>query len=394
MSPAAPDGVVIVGAGLAGYSAARALRSLAPELSITIVTADDGDFYSKPTLSVSASQRAGAPDLVLRSAEQMRKELGCRLITRTRVHSLDCGKRVLVAGDEAMPYSKLVLAIGAVPWTPPVPGLASSSSVLSVNHLDDYRRLIQRLSRSTRVAILGAGFVGCELANDLQRGGHAVTLIDRASEPLPNLVSPQLGKRLRARLEEAGIVCRFGVSPLSVEPLGDGVWVELDGERPLAADLVICATGLRAGELAESAGLKTQRGVVVDRSLRTSDEHVYALGDCASLAPYNLQFVAPIPHAAAALARSLLGASVSLTLPPLAISVKTPCFPVVSSAGPREAGLTWEVSADTEGTTELAFDAAGALRAFALGGSHVKARGEYLSRLPPLLGAAASEGAS
>jgi NADPH-dependent 2,4-dienoyl-CoA reductase/sulfur reductase-like enzyme len=389
-----PRGVVIIGAGLAGYSVARALRASSPELPITLICADDGDFYSKPSLSVSASARASVTDLVSRRAAQMKEDLRCALLPRTHVTELDCEARVVLAANAVVPYDKLVLALGAESWLPPIPGLVRGPRIVSVNHLADYKELTDKLRPGARVAVLGAGFVGVELANDLARCGYAITLLDRAAEPLPALVPAAVGKRLRAALLAAGVTCRFGVRPLEVIDADRGVRLELEGETPLEADLLLCATGLCPTSLVRRSGLTLERGIRVDRQLRTSDPHVFALGDCASFTPYNLQFVAPIAHAAGTLARALLGMEAELTLPALAISVKTPCFPITSSAGARRDDYRWQVEEDESGITALAFDSADQLCAFALGGAHVSARSKYLSKLPPLLAAATQKGQS
>jgi NAD(P)H-nitrite reductase large subunit len=386
--------VVIVGAGLAGYSLARALRALSVDLPITMITADDGHFYSKPTLSVSTSARTSVADLISRRGAQMQQDLSCQLMARTRVTQLALAEQVVFAGQRAVPYDRLVLALGSESALPPVPGLARGPRVISVNHLDDYRQLTDKLSVGARVAVLGAGFVGAELANDFARGGYSVTLLDRAPGPLPALVPAPVGRRLSAALRGVGVTCRFGARPLNVVASNDSVRVELDGEPSLDVELLICATGLRPIPFVQTSGLAVDRGVRVSRTLQTSDPHVYALGDCANLAPFNLQFVAPIAHAAATLSRVLLGMGAELNLPPLAISVKTPCFPIVSSAGPRPAETRWQVEEDDCGITALGFDAAGELVAFALGGSHVASRSKYLSKLPPLLSAGAPKGQS
>jgi rubredoxin-NAD+ reductase len=381
-------GVVIVGTGHAGYCVARALRSRAPRLALTLVSAEEGHVYGKPSLSVSISQRASKADLILRTGQQMREQLGCELLSGVRVTAIDRARRTIQMGEREYGFSDLVLALGATPQLPPVAGLSSSPRVLCLHDLESYGRLVELLTRSARVAILGAGFIGCELANDLNRAGHAVTLIDRTREPLAGLVPAAVGARLRRRLQEVGVYCRFGAEPSFVSPAerGHAIAVEIPGSPTVTADILVCATGQRpSDELARSAGLATERGVLIDRHLRTVDRHVYALGDCARLVAHNLQFIAPIAPAAAVLAECLLGGHVELSLPPLSISVKTPCFPVVGSAGARDDKIVWDVVEDGGGVTAIACDAGGALRAFALGGTHVSDRGQYLAALPPLL---------
>lgn len=380
--------LVIVGAGHAGYAVARAIRARSSSAALTIITADAGDLYAKPTLSVSFSKRAGPADLILRSAAQMREDLRCTLLTDAHATAIRRDERTVVVGEQEVPYTKLVLALGAKPRLPDVPGLVDAERVLCLQDLDAYGRLVQLVPGAGRVGVLGAGFIGCELAADLRRAGLQVALVDRTTRPLAGLVPPAVGARLQQSLESAGIQCVLEARPTFVASSQHGrqVTLELAGRAPLSVDVLVCATGQEPNDqLARLAGLLTARGVVVDSQLRTSDPDIFALGDCARLLPFNLQFIAPIAPAATTLCDALFGRSSTLQLPALAVSVKTPSFPVIGSAGPREEGMNWTIAEDAGGISALSHGKDGALRAFALGGSHVAGRGSYLSQLAPLL---------
>src|SRR5690606_28136035 len=152
--------------------------------------------------------------------------------------------------------------LGADALAPPVPGLAPGA-LLSVNDLDDYRVLWGHLSSARRVAILGAGLIGCEIADDLSRAGHEVCLFDLAEHPLSRLVPQEIGEGLRAALQARGIVCHFGAPVERAEAQG-GAWrlFTSNGESTVA-DVVLGATGVRPRiQLAQQAGLLTQRGIV------------------------------------------------------------------------------------------------------------------------------------
>ena len=203
------DPVVIVGSGLAGYGLARELRKLDRELPLAIVTADDGSSYSKPNLSNALAAGRTPQQLVNASAEAMAQRLGAAIRARTRVDAIDVpGGRLLLAGGE-LHYSRLVLALGADPVRPPLDG-AAAHEVLSVNDLADYARLREKLEGARRVAILGAGLIGCEFANDFALSGHAVEVIDIAPRPLGRLLPAEAGLAMREALSRIGVRWHLG----------------------------------------------------------------------------------------------------------------------------------------------------------------------------------------
>jgi rubredoxin-NAD+ reductase len=380
--------IIVLGSGLAGHAVVRALRAGGDRRRLILVTAEDGHFYSKPALSVSFSKRTTSDALVSRPAPQVCAELGIELWARRHVTALARAARRVIFADSELEYSKLVLALGARPSVPPVPGLAECRRIAVLNHLDDHRALAAQLADARRVAILGAGLVGCELASDLARAGHDVCLIERAGHAIPQLVPPRFADRLRHELERAGVECRFGAAVTRVNEHARSVHLGFEDHTDHTADLVIAATGQRpADELARHAGLASRDGIIVDRQLRTSDQHIYALGDVARILPFNLQFVAPIAPCAGIIARAIAPspAPQRLTLPALPVSVKVSCFPILLSAGERAGDWQWRYEEDPSGIAALACDDAGTLRAFALGGSRINDRAKYLSRLPPLL---------
>src|SRR5690606_27387738 len=150
---------------------AREIRKLDKEAPITLVSRDHGGFYSKPRLSTALADKKSPEALVMKAADKMADELGMRVLPNRMVAAIDPeGKRILLDGGEALPYRDLVLALGADPVKLRLAGDATNE-VLSVNDLDDYRIFRQRLDGARSVAILGAGLIGCEFANDLAAHG-------------------------------------------------------------------------------------------------------------------------------------------------------------------------------------------------------------------------------
>ena len=161
--------LIIIGSGLAGYTLAREYRKLDASSPILLITADDGGFYSKPMLSNAFAQRRNAAQLVTQSAAQMAAQLGATILTGTRAVRIDTGVRSVETAGGTFGYSKLVLAAGAQPIKLAIEGNAADE-VLSVNHVQDYARFRERIDAAgsaARVAILGAGLIGCEFADDL-----------------------------------------------------------------------------------------------------------------------------------------------------------------------------------------------------------------------------------
>lgn len=378
------DGVVIVGAGLAGYTLAKELRKLAPDQAITLVSADVGDLYSKPMLSNALTQGQSVQALVQASAAQQAERLGIRVMTQCPVRALHPTDHRLETEAGDLIYERLALALGARPRRPT---WAREDAVLSINHLDDYARFRQRLQPGTRVCIIGAGLVGCEFANDLAAAGYGVTLVNGAALPLANVLPEALGHQVMASLSALGVTWRCAGEVIGVESAASGWRVVLREGEAVEADLVLSAVGLEAETgLARSAGLPTGRGIRVDRYLATANRHIHALGDCAEVENLWLPYVLPLMQQARSLAATLAGQPTALSLPALPVVVKTPACPLVVCPPPDGARGTWQAEQDSPDGAEYVFIGAdGAPLGFALAGAACARRRHWASRVPPLL---------
>ena len=363
--------VVIVGAGMAAYSLAREFRKLDKATPLTIIAADAADAYAKPMLSNAIALGKGARQLVAQSAAQMALQLDATVMAHTRVTALDSAARTLATDKGAIGYGKLVLALGADPIRVPVAGDAASA-VLSVNHIDDYtqlRALLERAGPGAHVTIMGAGLIGCEFADDLLAGGHHVTLVDPNRLPLAALAAPSLSAGLAKAWSGRDVTLCLGTTVASVEHAARGYLVTLADGGQLRADLVLSAVGLRPSiALAQSAGLLTRRGIVVDAHGLTSAPDVYALGDCAeyltALGSAVLPYVAPMLAAARAIAASLAGTPTTIVHKNEAVIVKTPSYKL--ALAPPPAGITglWVDEHDEERTIARFVAADGKLHGF------------------------------
>lgn len=378
--------IVIIGTGLAGYTVAREFRKLDTTTPLRLLSRDEAPFYSKPVLSNAYAQKKTPEQIALNTAREMGAQLHAVISPNTTVNAIDTARRQIAFGNEQVPYSTLVLAIGADPIHVPLAGDAASE-VLSVNDLTDYARFRQVAAGARHVTILGAGLIGCEFANDLRSAAIEVDVIDPALQALGRLLPPQAAAFLRTALEKAGVRFHFGTTAQSVTRGATHLSVNLANGTDVQTDLVLSAIGLRPRiDLAQGAGIATHRGIVTDGYLKTSATDVYALGDCAEVAGHNLPFVMPIMQAARALAKTLTGAPTAVQYPPMPVVVKTPACPTVVCPPPMGVLGTWEEDVMADGVRALFHDGVGTLRGFALLGAAAKEKQLLVKDIPPLLG--------
>lgn len=377
--------IVIIGTGLAGYTAARELRKLDKDTPLTLISADDGRFYSKPMLSNAYAHGKTAEQLATQDVAQMQAQLNAAILAHTRVSGMDTTRHTLTCDGKTLLYSKLVLALGADPLRAPLQGDAVDS-ILSVNDLADYARLRKALDGAKRIVIIGAGLIGCEFANDLCTAGFSVHVIDPGPAPLNRLLPEAAGAQLRAALTKLGVQWHANAKAVSVNHAQDACLVTLSDGTVLEVDVVLSAIGLKPRTaLAQQAGIKVNRGIVTDRCLQTSAPDVYALGDCAEVEGLVLPFVMPIMHAARALAKTLAGTPTPVTYPAMPVVVKTPAHPVVVSPPPVGVSGAWQVSESEEGVRALFLDDAQRLQGFALTGKKTGEKTALTQQLPPWL---------
>lgn len=362
--------IIIIGAGLAGWTTAREFRKLDATTPVVMITADSGDFYAKPTLSNAFAQKKAPEQLVVTPVAKMVEAQNVTLLAHTRVLSFDpYVKTVTIEKDgiqQSLDFSSLVLATGAQPIRIPVAGDAAEQ-VLSVNSLDDFTSFYEALkssssrcihylnsyknnsnkgnenaaSFSAKIVIMGAGLIGCEFANDLVNAGYQVSVVDPASRPLGALLPEAASEQLRQVLQDLGVQWHFGTTVQAVnqsanQPDKDAeseLLVTLANDQTIPADVVLSAIGLRADtRMALVAGLACERGIQVDTALQTSAPNVYALGDSAQYASAGnttLPYVMPIMNAARALAQTLAGKRTDVVFPIMPVAVKTPALPLM-----------------------------------------------------------------
>lgn len=378
--------IVIIGSGLAGYAVIREFRKLDVDTPVLILSADHGGFYTKPMLS-NAFATGNTPESLLNSsAKEMANKMKATIRPHSRVTSIDPSNKNLELQDgEKLSYDKLVLALGADQIRLPLEG-DGTKKILSVNNLDDYHHFRNALIKKKEIAILGAGLIGCEFANDLAVAGYDVHVIDISPHPLGRLLPQAGGFFLQQRLKAAGVIFHMDTTTRRVEKLGEKLQLAFANGQTIKVDILLSAVGLAPSiNLAKAAGIKVNRGIIVNRLLQTSSEDIYALGDCAEVDGKVLPFVMPIMHAARALASTLANNPTQTRYPAMPVLVKTPACPTVVSPPNSSTTGEWHLEETQEGLKGLFQDKENNLLGYALLGMATKEKTILTKLLPPVM---------
>lgn len=364
--------LIIIGTGLAGYHLAREWRKHDQSSSLTMVTKDAGDFYSKPQLSIALANDRDPAQLVMKDKDAMAAELSAKIYSQTQVTQINKEQKSieLDCGD-VLHYDQLVLATGSLVRQLALSGDAVAH-VLSVNSLADYVRWRQALAQksSLRVGVIGSGLVGTEFAHDLACTGHKVDVFSPEDYPLARLLPPEMGMQVSDAMAEKGVIWHWRQSVDAVHQQNHGFKLNTVSGQSFEVDVVLSAVGVQSNvSLARAAGLTVEHGVVVDSNYRSSDEHIYALGDCAQFMGEVRFYVQPLLAAAKAMAKTLSGTPTPVVLPPKWVTIKTSLCPVGVLIPDAVAGV-WQVDAAKEVARFV--DESGEMRGFALCGAGMK----------------------
>jgi NADPH-dependent 2,4-dienoyl-CoA reductase/sulfur reductase-like enzyme/nitrite reductase/ring-hydroxylating ferredoxin subunit len=273
-----PKAIVIVGGGAAGFAAAQRLRDLGYDGAVTLISADVDAPYARPNVSKDYLAGEADPAWMPLKDEAFYRDNRIALRTGTRVLGVDPqARRLTLEGGEIVAYDRLLLATGATPVHPSTPGF-DGDNVHVLRSLADGDGLIAAAGKARTVAVIGASFIGLEVAGSLRARGLGVHVIAPETLPFESKLGPQVGAFIQRLHEGHGVQFHLGRTATGYH----GTRLVLDDGATLDADLVVVGVGVRPSlELAQAAGLKIDGGVVVDAGFRTSDPVIFAAGDIA-----------------------------------------------------------------------------------------------------------------
>jgi NADPH-dependent 2,4-dienoyl-CoA reductase/sulfur reductase-like enzyme/nitrite reductase/ring-hydroxylating ferredoxin subunit len=269
---------VIVGGGAAGFAAAEMLRREGFSGSLTMVSSDDTAPYDRPNCSKDYLAGNAPEEWMPLRPDDWYKEQAIELMLRAEVAGIDAkARQVTLAGGRTLPFDKLLLATGAEPIRLDLPG-ADKPHVHLLRSLADSRAIVARAKEARRAVVIGASFIGLEVAAALRAREIETHVVAPEKRPLERVLGPEFGDFVRALHEEHGVAFHLEDTATAI---GDKD-VALKSGKKLAADLVVVGVGVRPRtQLAERAGLKVDRGVTVNEYLETSAPGIFAAGDIA-----------------------------------------------------------------------------------------------------------------
>jgi rubredoxin-NAD+ reductase len=337
-------GVVVLGGGHAGWTAIEALRDQGYTGSITLVSACNAGRYSKPQLS-GLQSRGGLRALKGYTApEDAARSFDVQLMCNTWALQINRASKRILTTRGSLSYETLILALGASPRMPAFKGDGNQRlHVLNdLRHYTEFNNVLNAVKktaweqdRSAHVAIVGAGLVGCELANDFANAGLQVSLIDQAALPLASRLSKDQAIGLKLSLQGLGV--RF-IGQAQISHVGawqdHGAAIEMELGHGLMdvlkADVAVACMGIVPRlKLPESMGLVTQRGILVDNETLMAAEHVFALGDCVEINGQLSATIEPIQRQANCIASHIVGKPTAYEHRDTVWVVKTPCCPLI-----------------------------------------------------------------
>ena len=313
-----PASVVIVGAGAAGGAAAEMLRREGYDRPVRLIGADEFLPYDRPNLSKDYLAGTASEEWIpLRSADFYREQK-IDTFTNTSVTAIDPQeKKVTLTDGRSLGYGALLLATGAEPVRLAIPG-GDLPHVYYLRTLTDSRRIIDKAKNSKRAVVIGASFIGLEVAWSLRERKLEVAVVGKGSLPLEKVLGGELGTVIRETHEANGVKFHLGRKPTAIQDRH----VELDDGTKLDCDLVVVGIGVRPNTaIAKQAGIATDNGVLVDEFLKTNVPGIFAAGDIARwpdprAGQIRVEHWVVAQRQGQTAARNILGAHEAFNLPP------------------------------------------------------------------------------
>ncbi|MBP2069918.1 NAD(P)/FAD-dependent oxidoreductase [Anaerococcus nagyae] len=280
---------LIIGNGIAGLSATEEIRKKDADAKILIVSAEKPSTYWRTRLSDLISKEFNDDDIYVKK-EPWYSERHIDERLQTAVDKLDLDRNVAVLSDgEEIEYAKALLATGAHPFVPPIKNI-SSDGVFAIRTIDDLMNFKYYVNGKDKVIVIGGGILGLEAAYSAKLLGKKVTVIESFDYLLSRQLDQDLSQKLESTLNDMGISTYTGKNTSEIlSKDGKVIGVKLDDGSTIDADAIMVQAGVRSNvEVAKNSGLEVDRGIIVDDTLQTEKENVFAAGDCAQIGNFTI----------------------------------------------------------------------------------------------------------
>ncbi|MFX1391393.1 MAG: NAD(P)/FAD-dependent oxidoreductase, partial [Promethearchaeota archaeon] len=280
--------VVIIGNNISGTFTAQNIRSLNDEVEIEIFTQEKYPYYTRVKLPEFISEKVSINDLIV-FKEDWYKSKRINLHLEKRVNKIDVNsKNIIIEGEQTViSYDKLVLALGSTPNIPPIKNAKEmkelKKGVFTLRSIDDALKIKNYINKDNidNAIIIGGGLLGLELANQINDCKMNTTVVEFFPRLLPRQLDEECGLMLKEEIENRGI--KVILDAATEEILGNGAvkGIKLKGGKELYAEVILIQAGITPTiELAREAGIQTNRGIIVNHFLETSEKDIFAVGDC------------------------------------------------------------------------------------------------------------------
>lgn len=349
---------LILGNGAAGVSAAEAIRERNSTCSIVMVTKEDCLPYSRPMLTKSVMGKDEREELLLHDPAWY-EERNILNLTGKQAEKIDIREKEVTFDDGIrLKYDKCIYALGSECFIPPISG-NEKEEVVAIRRLSDIEKINSLLSKSKQAVVIGGGVLGLEAAWELKKAGLSVTVLEQGTYLMKRQIDEEAGEFLKTIILEKGIDVKFQAATREIEGEDRVTGVRLEDGTVLPADLVVISAGVRANvSLAEDAGAKSGRAVMVNKHMETTVPGIYACGDCAEYEGINYAIWPQAVEMGKAAGANAAGEKISYKTVTAALTfngMDTSLF-AVGDAG-KDPGKTYEVrrEADEERQTLKAY---------------------------------------
>ena len=309
---------IVIGAGPAGVTACGILRDLDPAARITLIGAEPEPPYARMAIPYLLTQDIDESGTWLRREAGFYSERGIEILCRAVAAVDPANRTVALDNGDTLGFDRLLIATGASPLQPPIPGV-DLPGVHGCWTLSDARAIAGRARPDVPVVLIGAGFIGCIILEALVRRGVQLTVVEREDRLVPRMLDATAGGLLKRWCERKGVTVLTNTRVSEIQQDGAGLAVSLDTGATLSAGLVITATGVRSNtDFLAGSGIDTGQGILVDEYLATNQEGIFAAGDVAqgrdwSSGGFEVQAIQPtaVEHGRIAAANMVHGKSVS-----------------------------------------------------------------------------------